>query len=310
MTGEHVLLTGSNGMVGKNLMEHPEFREFKITSPSRKDLDLQNARDVDDYVKSCNPDIIIHAAGKVGGIQANMREPARFLLENVRMGCNVVSAARNSGVRKLINLGSSCMYPRGHDEPLQEDLLLTGELEPTNEGYALAKIAVSRFCEYVNREDPTFQYKTILPCNLYGRYDKFDPIESHLLPSIINKIHEAKIKGDSVVEIWGDGEARREFMYAGDLADAIISLINRFDQAPAIMNIGLGYDYSVNEYYRAVADVMDFKGSFYHDLARPTGMKRKLLNVNLQREWGWSPKISLRQGIQKTYAFFLENFQK
>ncbi|MBM3939020.1 MAG: NAD-dependent epimerase/dehydratase family protein [Sphingomonadales bacterium] len=310
MTRKHVLLTGSSGMVGRNLMEHPEIGRFKITSPSRKDLELQDSRAVADFIESCKPDIIVHAAGKVGGIQANIREPARFLLENVQMGCNIVYAARKAGVRKLINLGSSCMYPRGHDDPLHESLLLAGELEPTNEGYALAKIAVSRLCDYIKREDPSYQYKTILPCNLYGRHDKFDPVESHLLPSIINKIYSAQNTGKCTVEIWGDGEARREFMYAGDLADAIVSLINGFDLAPSLMNIGLGYDYSVNDYYRAVADVMGFKGSFFHNLERPIGMQRKLLNVKLQSDWGWSPKVSLHEGIQKTYDFFLENLQK
>jgi len=202
------------------------------------------------------------------------------------------------------------MYPRGHDEPLHEDLLLTGELEPTNEGYALAKIAVSRFCDYINREESTFKYKTVLPCNLYGRYDKFDPSESHLLPSIINKIHDAKARGESTVEIWGDGEARREFMYAGDLADAIVTLVERFDEAPNLINIGLGYDYSINEYYSAVADVIGFDGSFFHDREKPVGMRRKLLSVDRQNDLGWSPKVGLREGIQRTYAFFLENLQK
>ena len=245
MASEHVLLTGSTGMVGRNLLEHPGMRELKITCPSRKDLDLQDSQSVVNFLERCKPSVVIHAAGKVGGIQANLREPARFLLENIQMGCNIVSAAKKAGVRKLINLGSSCMYPRGHDESLHEGLLLTGELEPTNEGYALAKIATSRLCEYISREEPSFQYKTILPCNLYGRHDNFDPLKSHLVPSIISKIYNAKITGQSAVEIWGDGEARREFMYAGDLAVAIVSLLDRFDEAPSPMNIGLGYDYSL-----------------------------------------------------------------
>jgi GDP-L-fucose synthase len=310
MADEHVLLTGSTGMVGRNLIDHPEIKRFRVTSPSRKELDLQDSRAVADFVEACKPDVIIHAAGKVGGIQANIREPARFLLDNVQMGFNVVSGARKAGVQKLINLGSSCMYPRGHDDPLHEDLLLTGELEPTNEGYALAKIAVSRLCDYVNREDSTYQYKTVLPCNLYGRYDKFDSSESHLLPSIIKKIHNAKVRGESAVEIWGDGEARREFMYAGDMADAIVTLIEKFDEAPNLINIGLGYDYSVNEYYSAVADVIGFDGSFFHDRDKPVGMQRKLLSIDRQNDLGWSPRVSLREGIQKTYAFFLENLQK
>jgi len=310
MPSKHILLTGSSGMVGRNLMEHPEIRRFKITSPSRKELDLNDSRAVADFLESCKPDMIVHAAGKVGGIQANIREPASFLLENIQIGCNVISEARRAGVRKLINLGSSCMYPRGHDKPLYEDMLLTGELEPTNEGYALAKIAVSRLCDYINREDSSYHYKTVLPCNLYGRHDKFNSNESHLLPSIISKIHYAKARGNTSVEIWGDGEARREFMYAGDLADAIVTLIERFDEAPDLINIGLGDDYSVNEYYSAVADVIGFEGNFLHDREKPVGMRRKLLNVDRQNHLGWSPKVSLHEGIQKTYAFFLENLPK
>ena len=310
MARQHVLLTGSSGMVGRNLLEHPAIHEFKITAPSRKELDLQDLDAVSEYFESCKPDIIVHAAGKVGGIQANVREPTRFLLENVQMGCNVVQAAKRAQILKLINLGSSCMYPRGHSNPLSEELLLTGELEPTNEGYALAKIIVSRLCSYISSEDNAFYYKTILPCNLYGRHDKFNPLESHLLPSIINKIFDAKNSGQNVVDIWGDGQVRREFMYAGDLADAIINLINSFHEAPDLMNVGLGYDYTVNEYYQAAADVMGFKGTFRHDLDKPVGMQRKLLNIDRQNSWGWSPKVSLQEGIKKTYAFFLENLQK
>ena len=310
MTRQHVLLTGSGGMVGRNLLEHPEIHKFKLTAPSRKELNLQDLNAVSEFIDNCKPDIIIHAAGKVGGIQANIKEPTRFLLENVQMGCNVVSAARSARVRKLINLGSSCMYPRGHSDPLNEELLLTGELEPTNEGYALAKIVVAKLCDYISREEEDFHYKTILPCNLYGRYDKFNPVESHLLPSIINKIYDAINAGHDSVEIWGDGEARREFMYAGDLADAIVRLMERFYDAPDLLNIGLGYDYSVNEYYQAAADVMGFTGGFRHDLDKPVCMQRKLLNVCRQNSWGWSPKVSLQDGIKKTYAFFLENLQK
>lgn len=297
-------------MVGQNIIEHPEAKKLKISSPSRNDLDLQDAKAVAKFIKRVKPDIVIHAAGKVGGIQANIREPSGFLLDNVQIGCNVVTASRCAGVQKLINLGSSCMYPKGHDEPLDEDLLLSGALEQTNEGYALAKIVTSKLCEYISREDTYFQYKTLLPCNIYGRYDKFDPKASHLVPSVISKIHEAKQKGESSVEIWGDGTARREFMYAGDLADAIVTMVHQFDTAPSVMNIGLGYDYSVNEYYKAVADIIGYTGEFRHNLAKPVGMQRKLLNINRQVIWGWKPKVSISEGIQKTYTFFLKNLSK
>lgn len=297
-------------MVGRNLLEHPGIKRFKVTSPTRDDLDLRDASSVERFIQQVKPDLVIHAAGKVGGIQANILEPSSFMLENIQIGINIVNASRKSGVRRLVNLGSSCMYPKGHDNSLDEELLLSGALEPTNEGYALAKIAVAKLCEYISHEDTEYQYKTLLPCNLYGRYDKFDPKNSHLVPSIIRKVHAAKVNGENTVEIWGDGTARREFMYASDFADAIISAIDRFDTAPALMNIGLGRDYSVNEYYKNVAEAIGFEGNFTHNLAKPVGMKRKLLNISRQTNWGWSPKVGLTEGIRKTYAFFLENIQK
>lgn len=306
----HILLTGARGMVGRNLLEHPGIKKFRVTSPSRDELDLRDARLVERFVNHARPDLVIHAAGKVGGIQANILEPSSFMLENIQIGCNIVNASRKYGVRRLINLGSSCMYPKGHYNSLGEELLLSGALEPTNEGYALAKIAVSKLCEYISHENSEYQYKTLLPCNLYGKYDKFEPKNSHLVPSIIRKIHSAKANREKTVEIWGDGTARREFMYAGDLADAIVATIDRFEEAPTTMNIGLGYDYSVNEYYQNIANVIGFQGSFSHNLAKPVGMKRKLLNISRQTNWGWSPKVGLAEGIRKTYTFFLENIQK
>ena len=260
------------------------------------------------YVTHHAPDLIVHAAGKVGGIQANIAEPVAFLVENLDMGRNIVLAARSAGVERLINLGSSCMYPRGHDGALVEDMILTGELEPTNEGYALAKIVTARLCQYVTREHPALQYKTMIPCNLYGLHDAFDPKRSHLIPAIIHKTHAAIKAGASDVEIWGNGEARREFMYAGDLADAIVHAVDHFDTMPDVVNIGLGHDHSINDYYRAVADVMGFTGRFVHDLTKPVGMARKLVDIGRQTSWGWTPKHSLRDGIVRTYDFFLEDY--
>jgi GDP-L-fucose synthase len=254
--------------------------------------------------------MVINAAGKVGGIQANMREPVRFLLENLDMGRNIVWASQRKGVKRLINLGSSCMYPRNYNEPMGEELVLKGELEPTNEGYALAKIVTARLSEYVNREDAAFQYKTLIPCNLYGRHDKFDPAHSHLIPAIIHKIHLAKTAGAEHVEIWGDGAARREFMYAGDLADALFRAVTEFDTLPMMMNVGLGHDYSINEYYQAAAHVMGYSGSFVHDLTKPVGMMRKLVDVDLQQSWGWKAEQTLRSGIEKTYEFYLKDVNK
>ena len=301
-----ILLTGGSGMVGRNLLEHSCIDNFEVLAPASSELNLLDFNAVQEYLERYEPNLIIHAAGKVGGIQANIREPVRFLLDNLDMGRNIVWAARTAGVKRLINLGSSCMYPRNHSEPLSEDMVLKGELEPTNEGYALAKVTTARLCEYIARENANFQYKTLIPCNIFGRFDKFEPSHSHLLPAIIHKIHIAKMNNDPTVEIWGDGTARREFLYAGDLAGAILKALPDPQSTPATMNIGLGSDYSVNEYYAAAAAVIGYSGSFTHDLDRPVGMKRKLTDVNRARAWGWQAETALEDGIRKTYEFYLD----
>lgn len=304
-----ILLTGSGGMVGRNILEHPSIGDFEMLAPRSNELDLRDFDAVQAYLAQHQPDMIIHAAGKVGGIQANMREPVGFLMDNLDMGRNIVWAAQQAGVKKLINLGSSCMYPRNHSEPLVEEMVLKGELEPTNEGYALAKVTTARLCEYIMREDASFHYKTLIPCNIYGRFDKFDPTHSHLVPAIIHKVHQAKTKSEPVVEIWGDGTARREFMYGGDLADAIVRAINTFDILPTTMNVGLGHDYTINQYYQAVATVMGYTGGFEHDLGKPVGMARKLVSVDRQKTWGWTAQHNLREGIEKTYKYYLKEVQ-
>jgi GDP-L-fucose synthase len=308
MSKIRILLTGGGGMVGRNVLEHPEIARYEVLAPRSGELDLRNFSAVQSYMGTYRPDMIIHAAGKVGGIQANMREPVGFLLENLDMGRNIVWAARQSNVKRLINLGSSCMYPRNHSEPLREEMVLKGELEPTNEGYALAKVVTARLCEYIMREDSGFQYKTLIPCNIYGRHDKFDPAHSHLLPAIIHKVHQAKLAGEPSVEIWGDGTARREFMYAGDLADAILHAVDQFETIPPMMNVGLGSDFTINEYYRAAADVMGYPGGFVHDISKPVGMARKLVDVQRQKTWGWSAQSSLQSGVGKTYEYYLKEY--
>jgi GDP-L-fucose synthase len=306
MSKLRILLTGGGGMVGRNLLEHPATTEFEVLAPRRSELELRDFAAVQAYLQAYKPDIVIHAAGKVGGIQANMREPVSFLIDNLDMGRNIIWASHQACIKRLINLGSSCMYPRNHSEPLREEMVLKGELEPTNEGYALAKVVTARLCEYLMREDAGLEYKTLIPCNLYGRHDNFDPAHSHLIPAIIHKVHQAKQSGQPTVEIWGDGTARREFMYAGDLADALIRAIKEFESLPSMMNVGLGHDYTINEYYEAAADVIGYTGSFVHDLSKPVGMARKLVNVELQQAWGWSSSRHLRAGIDETYSFYLK----
>jgi GDP-L-fucose synthase len=308
MSKQRILLTGSRGMVGRNLLEHPSMSAYEVLTPSSQQLDLRDYASVITYLQNHQPDMVIHCAGKVGGIQANMREPVGFLLENLDMGRNIAWASRQAGIQRLINLGSSCMYPRNHNEPLREELVLKGELEPTNEGYALAKIITARLCDYIMREDASFQYKTLIPCNLYGRHDKFDPAHSHLIPAIIHKVYQAREKGEKSVEIWGDGTARREFMYAGDLADAIVHAIDQFDSLPSVMNVGLGYDYTIDEYYQATAEVMGYAGEFTHNLEKPVGMTRKLVCIERQRLWGWQAQNDLLSGIEKSYQFYVNEY--
>jgi len=302
---KRILLTGGNGMVGRNILSHTLSEKWSFFSPSSAELDLTNYDETLSYIDKTKPEIIIHAAGRVGGIQENINNPVDFLVTNLDIGRNVVMAARQSGVRKLLNLGSSCMYPRNITSPLKEEMLLQGELEQTNEGYALAKIMVARLCEYINREDARFQYKTMIPCNIYGRFDKFDPKRSHLIPAIINKLQQAIDNNDKEVEIWGDGKARREFMYADDFADAIIYALENFDSMPSIINIGMGYDYTINDYYLTIAKIMNFHGTFKHNLNKPVGMQQKLVSIERQIDWGWSPKTELEKGAMEAYHYYL-----
>jgi GDP-L-fucose synthase len=310
-----VLLTGGAGMVGRNIAEHPAVRHWDLVAPCRQDLDLEQAEAVKAFLRDVRPQVVIHAAGLVGGIHANMAKPVDFLVRNTDIGRNVILGAAACGVPVLLNLGSSCMYPRGIDAPLREEQVLTGELEPTNEGYALAKIYAARLCQYLRRQEPTLQYRTLIPCNLYGRHDHFDAERSHLVAAALLKLHAARASGAETVDIWGDGTARREFMDAADLADAVVRHIHQGHQShqshqshdmPELMNIGPGHDHTVNDYYAAAAEVVGWQGRFVHDLSRPVGMKRKLVDVTRQTAWGWAPRISLREGLARSYQFFLE----
>mgnify|MGYP003753105835 CR=1 FL=1 len=301
-----ILLTGAGGMVGRNILEHPDIGDFEMLAPRSNELNLLDLNALQAYLKRHKTDMVIHAAGKVGGIQANMREPVSFLMENLDMGRNVVWGARQAGIKRLINLGSSCMYPRNHTEPLSEELVLQGELEPTNEGYALAKIMALRLCQYIRHETPAMQYKTLIPCNLYGRYDSFDPATSHMVPAVIAKLHAAREAGQQTMDIWGDGTARREFMYAGDLAGAVLRAAADIEALPDLMNIGVGHDHSITDYYKTAAGVVGWDGTFTHDLSKPTGMQQKLCDTSRQQDWGWAPQTDLAAGMALTYEFFLE----
>jgi GDP-L-fucose synthase len=299
-----VLVTGANGMVGKNLVERLIANEhMMLFMPRRTELDLLDKTSVFDYMHEKKPDFVVHLAAKVGGIQANMNEPVDFLVENNLMNTYVIMGAVSAGVTQLLNLGSSCMYPRGRDI-LHESDMLTGELEPTNEGYALAKVMAARLCQYITKSKG-LTYKTIVPCNIYGRYDHFDAVRSHMVPAVIRKLHEAKIKGDRKVSIWGDGESRREFMYVEDLIDFLVWAMPHMEQLPDMINVGLGVDYSINEYYQVGAEMMGYEGLFTHDLSKPAGMRRKMMDVSKSLELGWRAKTSLQDGMKQTYEYYL-----
>lgn len=304
-----VLLTGSRGMVGGNIAELKP-ANISLLTPSIEELDLLNYESVLRYIRINQPDIIIHAAGIVGGIQANINYPVRFLRENTILAHNLIWAAYETNTPKFLNLGSSCMYPKNAKNPLKEEMVLAGELEPTNEGYALSKIFAQRFCKYINFEQKNNNFKTIIPCNLYGKYDKFDNEWGHMIPSVIRKIHDAKLKEEKSVCIWGNGEARREFMFSEDFADFIWFAVNNFDRIPELLNVGLGSDYSVNEYYKIAAEIIGYQGYFEHDLQKPVGMHQKLVDITMLSKTGWKPSHSIESGIKKTYSFYLETIKK
>tara|TARA_B110001450_G_scaffold208002_1_gene198563 strand:- start:60 stop:989 length:930 start_codon:yes stop_codon:yes gene_type:complete len=305
-----ILLTGGSGMVGSNIIDHKHSTNYKILSPSSSDLNLLNYQNTENYIAFNKPEIIIHAAGMVGGIEANMSYPVKFLVNNMQMGLNILMASKTKKVKKFINLGSSCMYPKNAENPILEDHILKGELEPTNEGYAIAKSASTRLCEYIVREDNSFLYRTVIPCNLYGKYDNFSYNSSHMIPGVIRRIHDAKNNNSEFVDIWGDGLARREFMYAADLADFIYHAIENFNKMPQNINVGLGLDYSITEYYKKIADIIGYRGKFKHDMSKPIGMKKKLIDIKKLNEFGWSHQTSLELGIKETYDYFLDKVKK
>lgn len=295
-------------MVGRNLTDLLEDSDWDCFAPSSSEVNLLDFDQTIASLEAYRPDLVIHCAGIVGGIAANVAEPYRFCDQNAQMGLNLVRAVRDAEIENLINLGSSCMYPAEADNPLRETAILTGRLEPTNEGYALAKIIVARLCEYISKQFGV-NFKTIIPCNLYGRYDDFDPVRSHMIPGAIVKIHRALVNDRSEVVIWGDGTARREFMYAKDLSEFLLFAVNKLDDLPQSMNVGLGVDRSVDEYYAKIANVIGYTGGFSHEVSRPTGTRQKLVDIEAQRSLGWMPTTSLSLGIQKTYEFFVEGIK-
>ena len=299
-----IFLTGGSGMVGRNIIKTFNGSGWEINAPDRSTLDLSDRLATLKYIKNLKPDIIIHAAGMVGGIEANMNNQALFLMSNLLLGQNVISAAKEINIKYMLNISSSCIYPKDISLSISENMLLNGHLEPTNEGYAIAKIVILKLCEFLSIEHSGLNYKTIVPCNLYGWYDNFNPMTSHMLPSAIYKIHKAMSENKDNVAIWGDGKAKREYMYAGDLADFLLFCMDNFDKIPNLLNVGSGEDHTINEYYNIVARVLGYKGKFTNNTTKPVGMKRKLLSIDKQVNIGWLPRTNLRQGIELAYNFY------
>ena len=302
-----VIVFGGSGLVGSSLVEKLLKFRLDLFYPTSDEINLNKYQILNDYIKKISPDFVINCAGKVGGIAINNDNQFEFLLKNLNIGKNIIESCIENKVFNLINLGSSCMYPSNIlDRKLNENDILSGKFEKTNEGYALAKVAVLKLCQFINRSN-SFNYKTLIPCNLYGPNDKFDSYSSHLIPAIIDKVHKAKKNKLNKIEIWGSGEVRREFMFSGDLADFIIFAIRNWDIIPDVVNVGMGKDLSVNDYYKKISEILDWSGSFYHNKIKPDGIKNKLMNTDIINKLGWAPKIDLKTGIKITYDFYKNN---
>jgi len=301
-----VFVAGHRGMVGSAILRRLQRAGFEnILTRTRQELDLMDRSAVRGFFEAERPDYVVDAAARVGGIAANFEKPVEFLIENLTIQNNVIQGAADFGVTKLLFLGSSCIYPKLAPQPLTEDALLTGPLEPTNDAYAIAKIAGIKLCQAYAREyGKTFL--SAMPTNLYGPHDNFDLHTSHVLPALIRKIHEAKKSGASEVLVWGSGTPRREFLHADDLADACVFLLKNYD-SPDLINIGSGTDVTIRELAELVCEVLGYDGTLAFDPTKPDGTPRKLMDSSKLFSLGWKPKISLREGIAHAHTWFLEN---
>jgi GDP-L-fucose synthase len=306
MPFESTYVAGHRGLVGSAVLRNLERNGYrKILVRTRQQLDLRNREDVQKFFFATRPEAVIVAAAKVGGIKANNDCPAEFLLENLEIETNLISASFESGVKKLLFLGSSCIYPKLAPQPIREESLLTGPLEPTNEPYAIAKIAGIKLCQAYAREYGA-NFISAMPTNLYGSGDNFDLEKSHVLPALIRKVHEAKERNEREVTLWGTGTPRREFLHADDLGDALRFLLENYD-SPEIINVGCGEDVTIRELAEMVLEVVGLDANLVFDATKPDGTPRKLLDITRLKKLGWKPRISLRDGIRQTYGWFLEN---
>ena len=302
-----IYLAGHTGLVGGAILRRLQATGYADTVVrSHAELELTDAGATRAFFQTERPDVVVMAAAKVGGILANWEQPYEFIHQNLAIEMNVIHEAFAAGVRRLIFLGSSCIYPRLAPQPLREEYLLTGPLEETNRPYALAKIAGIELCRSLNREYGT-DYLSVMPTNLYGPGDNFDLHTSHVLPAMIRKFHDAKVSGTPSVTLWGTGSPRREFLHVDDLARAVVALLERYDDAPPI-NVGVGEDVTIKELAELVRDVVGYEGDIEWDTSKPDGTPRKLLDVSRIHALGWQAQIGLRDGIAATYQWFQQNY--
>lgn len=301
-----IYVAGHNGMVGSAIVRELNRQEYhNLVTRTHQELDLCRQEKVEAFFAAEKPEYVFLAAAKVGGIAANQEAPADFLYDNILLEMNIIRAAWQNGCKKLEFLSSSCVYPRTAPQPMKESCLLTGVPEPTNEGYALAKIAGLKYCEYLNRQHGT-HYISTAPANLYGPNDNYHPLHSHVVPALIRRFHEAKVSNTPYVTCWGDGSARRELLYVDDLAELCVFLMNTYDGNEPV-NAGTGKDLTIRELAEIVAKVIGYAGEIRWDAARPNGMPQKLLDVSKAAGLGWRYKMELEEGIRLTYADFLKN---
>jgi len=308
-TSEKIFVAGHRGLVGSAITRRLESEGFgNLPKGARSELDLADEEAVQQFFAQEKPGVVIFAAARVGGIKANNDFPVEFLLDNLRIQNNVIHAAHQAGVRKLLFLGSSCIYPKFAPQPIPETALLSGPLEPTNEAYAIAKIAGIKLCQAYSREYGA-NFISAMPTNLYGPNDNFDLETSHVLAALLRKAHEAKTRKVRELIVWGSGKPRREFLHVDDLASACLFLLEKYD-SPEIINVGCGKDISIRELAELICDVVGFDGELAWDTTKPDGTPRKLLDITNLRDLGWQPTIPLRDGVAQTYDWFLANCVK
>jgi GDP-L-fucose synthase len=307
LRGRRVYVAGHSGMVGSAILRALEPLDARLITRASVELDLRNQSATEDFFRNERPEIVLFAAAKVGGIQANAVAPAEFLYENLAMATHAIQAAYEFGTQRFVFLGSTCIYPRLAPQPMPESALLTGELETTNEGYALAKIAGLKLCQMYRRQYGVL-FHSMMPTNLYGPGDNYHPDRAHVLPALIRRFHEARLQQKPEVVIWGSGRALREFLYVDDLASAVLFMAS-LENPPDWVNVGSGQEISILDLARLVAEVVGYRGRIVTDRTRPDGTPRKLTDVTLITSLGWRPRISLREGLIETYAAFLAEQQ-